>query len=221
MRPDRAERKAIAQAAKRQAAATAYAEAEVPAAFDPGKSVGPDLTPGTGLQSAQERRLQQQEESRAAGRVKDNKLGHPVGRPTEYTDDEADTICAWVMEGGSLRAYCRTTGRAAKTVYQWMREDAQFAARYSRACEDRADSLTDDGLERVDAAAVNPTIEGVAAAKLQWEARKWLSSKLRPQKWGDKQMVEHVGAVNIRIGIPLKPGATAQLTHSSDDVIDV
>ncbi len=127
------------------------------------------------------------------------------GRPSEYTDDEADTICSWVMEGGSLRAYCRHSGRASKTVYGWMRENAGFSGRYLRACEDRADSLTDDMIEIADASAEFASIEGVSAAKLRVETRKWIASKLRPQKWGDKQVVEHVGAVNIRIGIPQKP----------------
>lgn len=127
------------------------------------------------------------------------------GRPSEYTQEEADALCGWISQGGSLRAYCRETGRNAATIYGWMREDAEFFARYSRAHEDRADTLTDEMQEIADQAAENPTIEGVAAAKLRVETRKWIASKLKPNKWGDKQVVEHKGAVNIRIGIPSKP----------------
>jgi hypothetical protein len=98
-------------------------------------------------------------------------------------------------------------------------ERADFLARYSRACEDRADTLADDIIEIVDAAAENPTIEGVAAAKLRMEARKWIASKLRPQKWGDKQTVEHVGAVNIRIGIPTKQPAPELVERVPDPLV--
>lgn len=144
-----------------------------------------------------------------------------VGRPSEYTVEEGDTLCAWVQAGGSLRGYCKETGRSAATVYRWMREDTQFQARYSQAHEDRADTLTDEMLEIADTVASNPSIEAVAAAKLQVEARKWIASKLRPQRWGDKQIVEHKGNVSIRIGIPQKPLATALPPASDGDIIDV
>jgi hypothetical protein len=85
-----------------------------------------------------------------------------------------------------------------------LRQDAQFHERYARAHEDRADTLADEMIEIADDAASRPSIEGVAAAKLRVETRRWIAQKLRPQKWGDKQTVEHVGAVSIRIGIPAK-----------------
>jgi hypothetical protein len=136
-------------------------------------------------------------------------LGPGPGRPSEYTDEEADAICVWVAAGGSLKAYCRDHGRSMGTVYRWMRETTGFQARYAQAHEDRADSLTDEMMDIADGAAVDASIEGVAAAKLRVETRKWIASKLRPTRWGDKQTVEHVGAVQIRIGIP---AATPVLT---------
>jgi hypothetical protein len=210
-KPTRAERREAARAASQAAALREYAAAEIPAAFQENRAAQ-GVAQVTGLQTAEERREQLKGEIdtvRGTGALE-------RGRPTEYTDDEADTICSWVMEGGSLRSYCRQTGRASKTVYGWMRERTDFAARYARACEDRADTLADEGIEIVDDAGRNPTIEGVAAAKLRFEARKWIASKLRPQKWGDKQTVEHVGAVNIRIGIPAKqPAALVERVDSS------
>lgn len=132
------------------------------------------------------------------------------GRPSEYTDEEGDDICAWIAGGGSLRAWCRQNSRAIETVYRWMRQDARFHARYAQAHEDRADTLADEMIEIADDSAVNASIEGVAAAKLRVETRRFIASKLRPQKWGEKQTVEHVGAVNIRIGIPAKPPTTIE-----------
>ena len=216
-KPTRAERRDAAKLQRKVVEVQEIAESGVPAAFRGVASAAsgvrtesaenqpaPSLPSVSLLPTAQSRKDDQT-------RIIDQLRGQSIlgqGRPSEYTDDEADTICSWVMEGGSLRAYCRQTGRASKTVYQWMRENASFSARYIRACEDRADSLTDDMLEIGDDAGLNPTIEGVAAAKLRVETRKWIASKLRPQKWGDKQVVEHVGAVSIRIGIPQKPAIT-------------
>ncbi len=217
-KPTREERREANRLAQAKATLQAQAHADNP--LQPQEN-RPALgsTPEGQLIPQEERRHRSKEKHAIA-----KEAGHPLagpGRPGEYTDEEGDTICAWVQAGGSMRGYCKKTGRAPATLYRWMRESAQFHARFAQAHEDRADTLAEEGLEIVDDAALTPTIEGVAAAKLRWEARKWIASKLRPQKWGDKQMVEHVGAVNIRIGIPAKPGATAQLTHSSDDIIDV
>jgi hypothetical protein len=124
------------------------------------------------------------------------------GRPSEYTDELGDQLCAWIAAGGSLKGWCRHEGRAIDTVYRWMRQDARFHDRYARAHEDRADTLADEMLEIADEAAQDASIEGVAAAKLRVETRRWIAQKLRPQKWGERATVEHVGAVSIRIGIP-------------------
>jgi hypothetical protein len=134
------------------------------------------------------------------------------GRPSEFTEEEADAICAWIASGASLRSYCAKHGRSMETVYRWMRQHAHFQARYSQAHEDRADTLTDEAIAIADAAAQAPSLESVAAAKLRVETRKWMAAKLRPQKWGEKQVIQHQGAVNIRIGIPQK---------ASGDVVDV
>ena len=127
------------------------------------------------------------------------------GRPSECTGQEQDAICSWLQGGGSLRSYSRNTGRAVETIYRWMRENAGFQTRLTAAREDQSDTMAEEMIEISDEAAIDPTIEGVAAAKLRVETRKWIASKLRPQKWGDKQVVEHVGAVSIRIGIASKP----------------
>lgn len=203
----RAERKPLNKAAQLQAEAQAIAAyaaapptltmlqamtAENPAALVPAQA-GDVLRAREGDSS---REGDKQEETRKPG------------RPSEYTDEQADHLCGWIACGGSLRGWCKETGRTPDTVYRWMRQDAQFHARYARAHEDRADTLTDEILEIADEASKLPSIEGVAAAKLQVEARKWIASKLRPQKWGDKQLIEHQGNVSIRIGIPQKPAAT-------------
>lgn len=142
------------------------------------------------------------------------------GRPSSYTEEEGDAICAWVAAGGSLNAYSRRTGRKLETLYRWMRQDAGFQARYARACEDRADTLVDDMLEIADdAAGENCSIEGVAAAKLRIEARKWIATKLRPSKWGDKQIIEQTGSVSIRIGIPAKPAQAVQMVEQVAPVL--
>jgi transposase-like protein len=205
-KPTRAERSKANKLMRKQIEVAELALSTVPAGFrvqpeGTGKSVGPGVPQVTGLLTAQDRthlRKQEQQEKQ------ETDLKPEMGRPDEYTVEETDILCAWVQGGGSMRQYSANTGRAASTLYRWMREHPDFQSRYSQAHEDRADTLTDEMLDIADDAAKEASIEGVAAAKLRVETRKWIASKLRPQKWGDKQVVEHVGAVNIRIGIPSK-----------------
>ena len=104
-------------------------------------------------------------------------------------------------------------------MYRWLRRDASFHARYSQAHEDRADTLTDQMLEIADHAAEDASIEGVAAAKLRVETRRWIAAKLRPQKWGDKVIHQQQGSVSIRIGVPrLEQGQQAQVVEMVEEV---
>jgi transposase len=226
-KPTRAERRLTNQLARAKADVEAQALADnpflkpaarraldvgIPTPTAPGVSVpenqaAPASPPVQGHQPPQRGETQTQEgESRGAG------------RPSEFTWDEAYVLCSWVQAGGSLRGYAEKYGRSVSTVYRWMRENAQFQSLYAQAHEDRADTLTDEMIEIADDAAVAATIEDVAAAKLRVDTRKWIASKLRPQKWGEKAVVEHKGAVSIRIGITPKTGATAL---PMADVVDV
>ena len=216
-KPSRAARRAANRAAKDAAVLTAWARTNKPAGLSLENQPAPSPAPMTGLHTAKERNTQGQDnrsDTVGVGQL-------TVGRPSEYTGAEADVICAWVQAGGSLRSYNRETGRPVATIYRWMRQNAVFLTLLTAAHEDRADTLAEETIEIADAIALTPTIEGVAAAKLQIEARKWVATKLRPSKWGDKQVVEHVGAVSIRIGIPAKPQATAPIEAGDDGVYDV
>lgn len=203
-KPSRAARRALNRARKNASVRQAWAGTDAPASLSLENRSAPVLALVTGLETAVERRHMQQEARqniRGTGQL-------TVGRPTEYTGQEADAICCWIQAGGSLRGYSRKTGRSVETMYRWMRENARFQALLAGARMDQADTMSEEIVEIADECAINPSIEGVAAAKLRVEARKWVASKLSPQKWGDKQVVEHKGAVNIRIGIPAKPGPT-------------
>lgn len=192
----RAQRRAAADAARLQAQALADA------GWRTENEAGPQSAPVTGLQTAEERRHQRKEviqQAKQAGITLDR------GRPSEYTDDEADTIVAWIAEGRSLRKYCEASGRPMIRIQQWLRQNADFHARYARAREERADVLAEEIIDIADAVAKDPTIEGVAAAKLQVDARRWVASKLKPTVWGDKVIHQQQGAISISIGIPAKP----------------
>ena len=126
-----------------------------------------------------------------------------VGRPSEYTPEVADKICARLADGESLRGVCRDDSMpCTATVFNWLRRYPQFLEQYTRAKEESADALSDEMLEIADNAS-NDWMEQHAEDDLGWrangehiqrsrlriETRKWLASKLKPKKYGDKLAV--------------------------------
>jgi hypothetical protein len=124
------------------------------------------------------------------------------GRPSEFTPELADLICARLADGQSLRAICRADEMPDKsTVFRWLRSNLEFRDQYTRAKEESADALTDEMLEISDDATndwmerhnedgsnIGWQVNGehIQRSRLRIETRKWLASKLKPKKYGDK-----------------------------------
>jgi hypothetical protein len=70
------------------------------------------------------------------------------------------------------------------TVFSWLRTHEEFLNQYTRAKEESADALTDEMLDIAD------DVEGDSQRdRLRVDTRKWIASKLKPKKYGDK--LEH------------------------------
>lgn len=118
---------------------------------------------------------------------------NPPGRPSEFTQELADAICALIASGWSLRRICARADMPAQvTVFRWLRVDETFSKQYARASEERAESSADEIIDVADEATDRDT---AAAAKVRVDARKWIAAKLRPKKYGDYQKIEHGGKV--------------------------
>lgn len=128
-----------------------------------------------------------------------------LGRPSSYTQETADKICELLADGQSLRKVCENEWAPTKaTIFKWMRDFPEFLNQYTRAKEESADSMSDemndiaddarnDWMERLDEEGkgkgwqVNG--EHIQRSRLRIETRKWLASKLKPKKYGDKLAV--------------------------------
>lgn len=129
----------------------------------------------------------------------------PAGRPCEYTQDKADYICQELVEGRSLRSICKEESMPCiATVFSWFRQKPEFLKQYEKAKEEQADSLaeemldiaddgTNDWMEKRNAEGevVGWTINGehVQRSRLRLDARKWIASKLKPKKYGERLSV--------------------------------
>lgn len=131
--------------------------------------------------------------------------GKKMGRPTIFSQQLADIICIRIAEGESLREICRDEDMPERvTIYRWLQADPDFCNHYTRAREDQADTLADEIIaiadEQPEIIAVTDKRTGeliehkLDGAFLQWQknridARKWTAMKLKPKKYGDRQIL--------------------------------
>jgi hypothetical protein len=135
-----------------------------------------------------------------------------VGRPSTITKEVEEKICEVIATSD------KGVDKLAE-IYAWFPrhkelnnhlnkpENKEFATKYARAREDRADYLAQQILEISDNAS-NDIIEGefgqiangaaVQRARLMVDSRKWIASKLAPKKYGDKIQNEISGELGIK-----------------------
>lgn len=127
------------------------------------------------------------------------------GRPIIYKQETADKICEEISTSAkSLRTICAMEGMpSVGTVLKWLREDTNgFLAQYTRAKEEQADLIVEDILDIADDGTNDymTIIKGdttynvedkevTSRSKLRVESRKWIASKLKPKKYGEKMDV--------------------------------
>ena len=114
-----------------------------------------------------------------------------MGRPSIKTPELLKTICDGISEGKSARAMCREVGIDYWTMKDWLKSDEDFATQYAMAKEDSADLWADEISEIADElpdGSLEPQVFN-ARQRLRVDARKWIASKLKPKKYGDKLAV--------------------------------
>ena len=109
----------------------------------------------------------------------------------------ADDICERIAEGEPLRVICRTEGMPAwRTVYHWLEERPDFAARIARARVSGFDAIAEDCLDIADETNldtvtdkegnVRQNTEWISRSKLRVDTRLKLLAKWDPKRYGDK-----------------------------------
>ncbi len=107
----------------------------------------------------------------------------------KFNPDVAKQIIDRIANGESLRQIIKDKGIPARSVvYEWLAENKEFADQYARAREDQADTYADE----IAAIADDPDIPS-DQKRIMVDARKWIASKLKAKKYGDKLTQEHSG----------------------------
>jgi hypothetical protein len=121
-----------------------------------------------------------------------------------YDQKIADEICRRLALGETLRQICRTQGMPANsTVVLWAlgrSAPAEFGKQYADARARGLDVIAEEIIEISDDGSNDwmeqetkngnlitvPDHEHIARSRLRVDSRKWLLSKMRPDKYGDK-----------------------------------
>lgn len=157
------------------------------------------------------------------------------GRPSIFTQELADELCAQLAEGRSLRSVCQADHMPSKaTVFNWMRTHKGFLDQYTRAKQEAADALfdeiqdiaddgTNDWMEKLDSEGqpIGWQLNGehVQRSKLRIDARKWMASKMKPKVYGDRQIIDHnidVNAAEDAMEAAMKRAAAAKAAIEQD-----
>jgi hypothetical protein len=121
----------------------------------------------------------------------------PRGRPSIYSQELADRICERLASGESLRSICRDDDMPSwPAISKWLSEKPDFAAQYARAREDQAEAHADRIIEIADDESIDAHHK-----RIMVDARKWVASKLKPKRYGDKAEVEHSGSVGLTVNV--------------------
>jgi hypothetical protein len=158
-------------------------------------------------------------ESTGAGEVK-------TGRPTTYTLELGDLICALMAEGKSLRSICELEGMPHKsTVLLWVVKGDRgeepyvvFSDQYRRAREAQGEGALDEVNEIADDSSLDYIFrkkddesgesaeaivnhEHINRSRLRIETRFRFAAKMHPRKYGEKVTTALEGTLGIKHGL--------------------
>lgn len=136
-----------------------------------------------------------------------------IGRPTIYSEELALKICKRIADGESLRSICRDDDMPERTtVLGWSLDLSHpFSSKYMHARDLQADAMADelndisddgsnDWMERKMRNGETELVtnhEHINRSRLRVDTRKWIAAKLKPKRYGDKQVIEHEGKISL------------------------
>ncbi len=143
-----------------------------------------------------------------------------VGRPTDYTPQLAQEICDVIANTTKgLNKLCRLNEHwpVRSTIHLWLLKHQEFSDLYAQAKDLQIELMSEETLEIADDG-FNDTYtdeEGrekcdydhIQRSKLRVDTRKWLLSKLKPKKYGDKVIHE-----------PIESGSKSESEMSTDEL---
>jgi len=132
-----------------------------------------------------------------------------IGRPTDYSEELANKICAEITTGKSLTTVLKAEEMPGHTaVFSWLSKYPKFAENYARACRERTETLVEMGFDIANDArndfmedeymkgktpGYQLNGENIQRSKLRVDYIKWYAARMLPKKYGDKLDVTSEG----------------------------
>ncbi len=114
-----------------------------------------------------------------------------TGRPSKYSPELAENLCAMLGDGNSLRKCCAMPEfPSTTTIMRWLNENETFRLQYARAKQESADSRADQ-VEEIAEKLLSGEIEDPQRARVAADLYKWAAGKEKPKKYGDKLQTEN------------------------------
>lgn len=155
----------------------------------------------------------------AATEAKTTVARRPMGRPSEFTHEIAEEICNRLAKGESLKSICADQESGwlpgETTVRRWLsggeKWNEDFRRLYARARAEQADHYFDEIIAIADSPNTTvgpdgePELRDPQRDRLRIDARKWVAGKLSPRKYGEKQLHELSGQIQVEAARALDP----------------
>ena len=117
----------------------------------------------------------------------------PPKQPYQPDPLIVDQVLARLADGETLRAICRSECMpSAPSFLRWCEDFPHIAEPYARARREGLDAQADEMQRIADDQKLDPN-----SRRVMIDTRKWLLSKLRPDKYGDSIKVEHSGGISV------------------------
>lgn len=116
-----------------------------------------------------------------------------MGRPTDYSEELAESVCSWISGGKSLRAYCRQDGTPdVTTVCRWIVRHDAFRQQYTQAREAAGYAHGDGVIEVVELLRegdVDPQ-----TAKAMMDGLKWAAERMAPRAHAPRNTIDNTSS---------------------------
>ena len=131
-------------------------------------------------------------------------MDNKIGRPSLYNDMVVDKLCRLIATSNKgLHHICKNNPDLPeyKTIFNWLNDPDKkdFLHKYVRAREEQAEYLADEIIEIADDSSRDTIVtddgreifnqEFAQRSRIRIDARKWIASKLKPKKFGDKMIL--------------------------------
>ena len=136
----------------------------------------------------------------------------PGGRPSLYTPELAQLLCDRIGSGELAVEIVKEPGMPSfGTIHRWQGERPEFRELYARAREMQAHACA----ERAVISGRRATAEDANAARVRFDADRWLAARLDPKNYGDRVDHNIAGDLNIHRVLSEAPLTIEQWTEAN------